>query len=74
MTYPACIAILANSNAGNGEHFGGFRQTVFPAARDGATIWANVTRGDEPEITAATTPTGFQSLNSEEGDSCAQPA
>jgi len=74
MTYPACTAILANSNAGNGEHFGGFRQTAFPAARAGATISANVTRGDEPEITAATTPIGFQSLNSEEGSSCAQPA
>jgi hypothetical protein len=74
ITYPACAAILANSNAGNGEHFGGLRQTVFPAARAGATIWANVTRGDEPDITPATTPTGSQSLNSEENDSCAQPA
>jgi hypothetical protein len=74
ITYPACEAILANSNAGNGEHLGGLRHTVFPAAKAGPTIWANVMRGDKPDITPATTPTGFQSLNSDEDDSCAQPA
>lgn len=73
-TYPACIAMLANSNAGSGEPLGGLRQTVFPAAIAGATIWANVMRGDTADIMPATTPTGFQSLNSEEDDSCAQPA
>lgn len=73
-TYPACVAMLANSNAGSGEHLGGLRQTAFPAARAGATIWANVMKGDVPDITPATTPTGFQSLNSEDDDSCAQPA
>jgi hypothetical protein len=74
ITYPACEAIFANRSAGNGEHLGGLRQTVFPAARAGPTIWANVMRGDKPDITPATTPTGFQSLNSDEDDSCAHPA
>ena len=65
--------ISANQIAVNGVNSAGFKTTVFPAARAGATFQANISRGKFQGMIWPTTPNGWWFLNSW-SRSWAQPA